>query len=462
MSERKLNILQICDHLGWEGSRMHGVKRLFSMQTAAGGFSYWPGERQNTYWGTAYATHLLLEGLDAGYPIDRQRVDEALAFMERTLANMKNINDPKYGYSLAASEPYMQFVLARAGRAQIKRLHQLIQNPGADWGELKEENLFLAKAGLYLAGDRTYESDLQNPAPAVSDKRLNDWSFWSELRTRGLMLNVMEDLFPGADAGEVIAQAIAERLRQQGSAYYTTQELSWCVSGLGKRAAGGAKDWSTPLLSLDGEKLEPRPLTQASGKESVWVISSASRAKSLLLTVDTITAGDLYALVRVEGIKPGVEAKDEDNHLQARRRYLNAEGTELNLKELKLGEIVFVELTLANLTSERLLNVALVDRFAAGFDLENPRLDREHAASFMDPNTLWNTEYMDLRDDRIQLFGHLGPGEKVTAVYVLRAVVAGRFLTPPLTAEVMYDPRLNSQRTGSAVVIRDPWKALTD
>src|SRR5687768_6977148 len=27
---RSLNILQVCDHLGWEGSRMHGVKRLFS------------------------------------------------------------------------------------------------------------------------------------------------------------------------------------------------------------------------------------------------------------------------------------------------------------------------------------------------------------------------------------------------------------------------------------------------
>ena len=27
---RKLNILHVCDHLGWEGSRMHGVKRLFS------------------------------------------------------------------------------------------------------------------------------------------------------------------------------------------------------------------------------------------------------------------------------------------------------------------------------------------------------------------------------------------------------------------------------------------------
>ena len=26
----KLNILHVCDHLGWEGSRMHGVKRLFA------------------------------------------------------------------------------------------------------------------------------------------------------------------------------------------------------------------------------------------------------------------------------------------------------------------------------------------------------------------------------------------------------------------------------------------------
>jgi glycosyltransferase involved in cell wall biosynthesis len=30
MSRSKLNVLQVCDHLGWEGSRMHGVKRLFA------------------------------------------------------------------------------------------------------------------------------------------------------------------------------------------------------------------------------------------------------------------------------------------------------------------------------------------------------------------------------------------------------------------------------------------------
>jgi Glycosyltransferase Family 4 len=30
MSTRALNVLHVCDHLGWEGSRMHGVKRLFA------------------------------------------------------------------------------------------------------------------------------------------------------------------------------------------------------------------------------------------------------------------------------------------------------------------------------------------------------------------------------------------------------------------------------------------------
>lgn len=30
MAKTKLNIVHVCDHLGWEGSRMHGVKRLFA------------------------------------------------------------------------------------------------------------------------------------------------------------------------------------------------------------------------------------------------------------------------------------------------------------------------------------------------------------------------------------------------------------------------------------------------
>ena len=57
---------------------MHGVDRLLSMQTVEGGFSFWPGGTQPTYWGSAYVTHLLLEGKAAGYPIPQDRIDDAL------------------------------------------------------------------------------------------------------------------------------------------------------------------------------------------------------------------------------------------------------------------------------------------------------------------------------------------------------------------------------------------------
>ncbi len=33
--DRRLNVVQICDHLGWPGSRMHGVKRLFAWMIPA-------------------------------------------------------------------------------------------------------------------------------------------------------------------------------------------------------------------------------------------------------------------------------------------------------------------------------------------------------------------------------------------------------------------------------------------
>ena len=65
-------------------------------------------------------------------------------------------------------------------------------------------------------------------------------------------------------------------------------------------------------------------------------------------------------------------------------------------------------------------------------------------------------------DDRVELFGHLRGKATVTSMYVIRAVVGGRFTTPPVRAEAMYEPRIYSQHGGEDVVIFDPWDALTD
>jgi uncharacterized protein YfaS (alpha-2-macroglobulin family) len=64
---------------------------------------------------------------------------------------------------------------------------------------------------------------------------------------------------------------------------------------------------------------------------------------------------------------------------------------------------------------------------------------------------------MNIRDDRLEVFGALERGQTRTLVYALRAVTAGQFTLPPVEAEAMYDPARWARETGGRVVIRGPW-----
>ena len=89
---------------------MHGVKRLLSMQTPDGGFAYWPGSTQPTYWGTAYATHLLLDAQKLTYPVSQDRLDEALDWMDRQVTNFLR-SRPSPGRTGTAVMPSLTFTL---------------------------------------------------------------------------------------------------------------------------------------------------------------------------------------------------------------------------------------------------------------------------------------------------------------------------------------------------------------
>jgi hypothetical protein len=355
----------------------------------------------------------------------------------------------------------MLYVLARAGRAKPDKIKELIESTGSGWKELSEENMFLLKAALYLSGDRTYEDDLRQAKLSGAEARVNDYSYWSALRTRGLMLNILEDLFPDSPQTEALAQSITERLKQK-SEHYNTQELSWCVSGLGKRAAAAAGEWSKPLLHLDAEAIEPVPKKIAKGNETTWLISGASRATKLLLSLESIKEGSVYAMVRVEGVKPGSSYISGDNGIKVERNYRTQDGAQVDLSKVRLGDIVYVELSLKNLTNVEVHNVALVDRFPAGMEIENPRLNKEHAAAWIVAKNLWEADYINMRDDRVELFGGLKPNQTVMVYYVVRATLGGRYQTPPVRAEVMYDPKQFSQKLGKKVTILDPWNAISD
>jgi len=109
---------------------------------------------------------------------------------------------------------------------------------------------------------------------------------------------------------------------------------------------------------------------------------------------------------------------------------------------LRQNDLLVVKLTLTS-SVDRLDYVAVSDLLPAGFEIENPRLTETTAYPFIQNAS--TPEYMDIRDDRINLYTSFRGGKRQHLFYyAVRAVTAGEFVYPPVQAEAMYDAQYSS------------------
>jgi len=439
-----------------------GVDRALSMQTPAGGFAYWPGSSEPAYWATAYAVHMLLDAQKLGYRVTQSSLDAALEWMERQITNHYEAGRHVDDWYSSDAEPYFHFVLAMAGKARKARVERLIAEigPSPDAGD-KREALYMLQAALHMAGDHRYEAALKHPdVSAVADTRHNGWSFYSDRRRRGFMLATMIDLFGRDPSAEPLVNLVAEALRGHDSRWYTTQELVWGVTGLGKWTEEGASEFAPPVLTAGGRQIAPDPRrTGTAPSDRNWSLARASEYDELTLDVPEKSGGKLWLILTSEGVREGVEAPAGGEGLVLTRRYRDAAGEPVDWEAggHALGDLVYVELTLSNTSAERIANLALVDRIPAGWEIENPRLGRGSAPAWVNADEQWALDHLDLRDDRLEVFGHLDRGASGTVVYAVRATAAGRFTIPPVEAEAMYDPRIWARQPGREIFVNGPW-----
>jgi len=457
----KLAALQIEDMI------LAGINRVLSMETPSGGFGYWPGSTEPLEWATAYATHMLLDAKKAGYAVPDDRMKEILAWIEARVAQHERgdrIERDKWSHYDEQAEAYLHYVLAVAGKGKKARIQKLISEIPANAKGEQAEDLYMLKAALWLAGDRRFEKDLKAvDASPIKPDRINSWSFYSDLRRRGLMLATFFDLFGNDPAGELLAQRVAEGLVGQQSYYYNTQELVWGVTGLGKWVrAVAAKGVAGGTLIADGKAVDPRK-TKTPSNDKTWALGRASEYKSLTLDVPQSAQG-LWLVVNSEGVRTNATYKVGGNGMTVSRTYRDQDGQEIDVTQadaLKLGDVLFVEIEIANTSGATIQNIALVDRLPAGFEIENPRLGRTTKIDWVDPQHLWVMDFMNMRDDRLQAFGWLAPGTKKKVVYSVRAVTSGKFTVPPIEAEAMYDPTLWARAKGGTAIVGGPWTGKT-
>jgi len=172
-------------------------------------------------------------------------------------------------------------------------------------------------------------------------------------------------------------------------------------------------------------------------------MATLTRAGLTAHTLEVVNQGDspFYALVTVEGIKPGRPFTSYARNISIRKLFLGANGRLLSaddLAHIKQGADIWVKLIVS--ADMRINNLAIVDRIGAGFEVENPRLVRQYLPNWLNEKDLLRTDYMDIKDYQVGFFTDLRPGRHWVIVYKLKALTSGSFLVPPVAAEAMYEP----------------------
>ncbi|RKX71573.1 hypothetical protein DRP53_01195, partial [candidate division WOR-3 bacterium] len=217
-----------------------GIRRIISMQTPSGGFAFWPGGGRPQPWASGYATLVLIEAKEAGFFIPKGVIDAALNYLD----------------ALPEKSGFIYYVLARGGH--LARRPTVVDRLVAR--ARKEE--FAIPSGLWICGaihfagrtgaaGRCLEAVLKKRAPVG---RRYSGDFYSQLQYQGMTLYLLLSIDPEHEAVADLLTRIATALAGR-SYYYTTQELAWCLAGIGQYARKVRGEYQAKLR-VDG-KLRP-------------------------------------------------------------------------------------------------------------------------------------------------------------------------------------------------------------
>jgi alpha-2-macroglobulin len=405
------------------------ITKLASMQLYDGSFAFWPGGATSNSWGTVYATHFLVEARKAGYAVMDNVLKSAREAVARIARDKKTEDYYHYDRNRTVvtriadkSCVYALYVLALAGAPErpvmdfYRTERQLLTN----------DTRYLLAGAYALSGDRKTYTDLI-PAQFATEQpvRNTGGNFDSPVRAGAIMLNVLLE----TDLNNANIPRLTEYLARayQPDEWYSTQDNAMSLLAFGKaaRLASGAN--VRGKVTVGGKEY-----AYGGGTQKIDIEPYGKK-----VTIVMEGSGRVYYSLVVEGIRTDGKVRVEDKNLQVRRDLLDRTGTPVSLSGVRQNDLLVVRLTLTS-SVDLLEHVAITDLLPAGFEIENPRLTETTSYAFIKNPA--QPEYLDLRDDRVNIYTSFrrGPRQQIF-FYAVRAVSPGTFQYPPVVAEAMYD-----------------------
>jgi uncharacterized protein YfaS (alpha-2-macroglobulin family) len=419
-----------------------GIAKLCRMQLGNGGFSYWPGGDRECKWGSIYASHFLVEAKKAGFEIPDYVLNRIESRLKRFLTEEESRNRWYREAWSFERKAYAVYVLALMGRPEKSSMNYL---KDSKLGKLSTYGQFLLAGAFALTGDIEKANNMIPIDIAPSGEgRETGGNFNSGTKANAIMLEMLAEIDPSHPSIPILAKEIIEKLSKRR--YYSTQETAFGFMALGKALRNVEDPDYKGSVSIGGKHA-------ASFSEKDFHIQKDDiEGKEVKIAIDG--KGLAYYYWKISGIKIDGTYDEQDRGLSVRRKYLDKNGDAANQTDFRQGDLVVAEITMQALTDD-LENVIITDMLPGGFEIENPRLSSSEALPWINASKQFSPEYMDIRDDRINLYYHfLNRRKKYTFYYLMRTVTRGEFALPPVAAEAMYDPAKFSLANSGGVIVK--------
>lgn len=437
--------------------RMHRIEtalsRLGSMQLASGGFGLWSQQSPEAAWPTVFVADFLLTARDRGVDVPAGMLDKALnrldAYLQRGVPETGYLdNDARAHYEFAVRS-YAAFVLARVNRAPLGTLRPLFDNHRDD----SRAPLPLAHLGLALRA--MGDGNRGTAALALAaERRADGEGWWGDYGSpvRDLALSAALILEAGLSDGlDRLLPDLLDALR--GRRWTSTQE-KMAVLRAGLALNQRADDPWRGRLTLGKEVL---PLDRRGA--FLTPLSPSEIADGVRFDLDG--PDRLYASAVVGGY-PRTPPSADGETIRIRRSLFSSDGTPLDRREFRVGELVLVHLSIA--AKRDVPDALVVDLLPAGFEIENQNL--KHAARLADleiDGTAMSElrdsaglRHEEFRDDRYAAAAALDDHRAAHLFYLIRAVSPGRFVVPAPMVESMYRPEIRGVgETPGTIVVRN-------
>ncbi len=420
------------------------ITKLATLQGWDGGIKYWPGSYDSNKWVSVYALHFLAEAKKAGFNVDKDMLEKLMRYVEDEVTSL-GFNSYRtywngemvFNSYLSKETVYSYYVLALLGKYNNAALNRIKD----DLKNLSTESKYLLAGAYSISGDvKTAKEILDNIEKIKNEGAETSGTYGSYIRNMAMSLMVLLEIDPSNEFIPTLAKDLANEMKDR--TYLSTNERAFAILALGNMSRKTFSGGADGIITYSGGSKELK------GKNFVQVKLKGKNAK-----VKSTGSSELYYFYEASGLSGSGDVEEVDSKLEVRRKYFDKDGKEVK-PEFKLGDLVIVEIKVKLQNSSTFAdNLAITDMLPAGLELVNDRLLEDS------PSFSWmkedKAEYIDMRDDKINIFTSLRPSNPAkTFYYQCRAVTRGTYKQGVLSAQAMYDGTFRSYVKGNQVTVK--------